>query len=168
LSEKDLSDHTAHYLSFSRFQKLLRAHSGLFSVITSMGAPPKAGKAWQGLSRYLSDAEHLSVHPVEYAKALTLLECPELDVTYYSDAAGKVPTEPKGLPGLAGLETVDIGNGDLSPEWGVDVKVVGGMVTYGPWANRQMYVIREQRCRVLTTRASQTRTAASILSGGVL
>jgi hypothetical protein len=98
-------------------------------------------EAWKGLSRYLAGGDDLSAHPVEYAKALTLLDCPELDITYYADAAGKVPEEPKLLPSLAGLETVDIGNGDLSPEWGVDVKIFGGVITYGPWANRQMFVV---------------------------
>jgi hypothetical protein len=41
---------------------------------------------------------------------------------------------------LAGLESVDIGNGDLTPEWGVDVAIKGAKVNYGPWTDRQRCV----------------------------
>jgi len=32
---------------------------------------------------------------------------------------------------------IDIGNGDLSPEWGVDLVFTGVHLDYGPWADRQ-------------------------------
>lgn len=78
-----------------------------------------------------------SVQHVEYAKVTTLLTSPELEMTYYCDTAGKVPPVPRVVTGFAGLETCDIGNGDLSPEWGVDLVIKGGIITYGPWADRQ-------------------------------
>lgn len=78
-----------------------------------------------------------SAHREEYAKVTTLLTSPELQITYYCDTAGKVPAVPRMATGFAGLESFDIGNGDLSPEWGVDVLVKGGNITYGPWADRQ-------------------------------
>ena len=34
----------------------------------------------------------------------------------------------------------DIGNGDLPPEWGLDLVFRGGTITYGPWADRQRCV----------------------------
>lgn len=37
----------------------------------------------------------------------------------------------------AGLEKCDVGNGDLAPEWGVDLSIKGGILSYGPWADRQ-------------------------------
>lgn len=49
---------------------------------------------------------------------------------------GLVPTHAK-YTGKAGLEAMDIGNGDLAPEWGVDLAIHGGLVNYGPWADRQ-------------------------------
>ena len=58
-------------------------------------------------------------------------------MTYYCDTAGKVPEVARVVTGFAGLETCDVGNGDLSPEWGVDLVIKGGMLTYGPWADRQ-------------------------------
>jgi hypothetical protein len=61
-----------------------------------------------------------------------------LEVSYYADVVGKVPTEHDG--GTAGLESFDVGNGDLPPEWGVDIVVHGGFFRYGPWADRQRYV----------------------------
>lgn len=38
---------------------------------------------------------------------------------------------------FAGLESYDVGNGDLAPEWGVELSVKGGNIVYGPWADRQ-------------------------------
>lgn len=52
---------------------------------------------------------------------------------------GKVPHHPKPVP----TETVDIGNGDEAPEWGVELELHGGpgLITYGPWADRQRYAV---------------------------
>jgi hypothetical protein len=30
-----------------------------------------------------------------------------------------------------------VGNGDLPPEWGIDIVTHGGTLSYGPWADRQ-------------------------------
>lgn len=62
-----------------------------------------------------------------------------LEVSYYADVVGKVPLDHRS--GTAGLESFDIGNGDLPPEWGVDIVVRGGFFRYGPWADRQRYII---------------------------
>lgn len=35
---------------------------------------------------------------------------------------------------------LDIGNGDLPPEWGVDAVIHGAALSYGPWSDRQRYV----------------------------
>jgi hypothetical protein len=34
----------------------------------------------------------------------------------------------------------ELGNGDLSPQWGMDFVVYSGTMTYGPWADRQRRV----------------------------
>lgn len=108
--------------------------------------PPRSS-SWQGLPRYRSSLDDpsatASTSPLlesDYAKVTTLLVSPELQITYYCDTAGRVPVVPKVVTGFKGLETFDIGNGDLSPEWGVDVVVKGGNLTYGPWADRQRFV----------------------------
>ena len=106
--------------------------------------PPTASAwSWQGLPRYQSNSGEATgalPHRVEYAKVTTLLASPELELTYYCDTAGKVPKVPRIVTGFAGLETCDVGNGDLSPEWGVDLVIKGGVITYGPWADRQRCV----------------------------
>jgi hypothetical protein len=72
----------------------------------------------------------------EYAIERTVLETPTLELSYYCDVPGKVPVNPRRM-GSEGLEAFDIGNGDLSPEWGFDIVVHGGFMRYGPWADRQ-------------------------------
>ncbi|KAL8281144.1 hypothetical protein RQP46_006502 [Phenoliferia psychrophenolica] len=123
---------------------------GLFrSAPKAPAPPPPAASAWewQGLPRYQSNSDEkdgaLPAHRVEYAKVTTLLASPELELTYYCDTAGKVPKVPRVVTGFAGLETCDIGNGDLSPEWGVDLVIKGGVITYGPWADRQRSEIQQ-------------------------
>ncbi|GJN87915.1 hypothetical protein Rhopal_000870-T1 [Rhodotorula paludigena] len=99
--------------------------------------------SWAGLPRYQStedDPTAVKEKPpqlVDYAKVATLLEAKEIEMTYYSDVAGLVPEDGHARARVAGLETHDVGNGDLSPEWGVDLVVHGASVTYGPWADRQ-------------------------------
>ncbi|KAI5479573.1 hypothetical protein MNV49_003310, partial [Pseudohyphozyma bogoriensis] len=95
--------------------------------------------AWQGLPRYQAAFEGINepAHRAEYGKVTTILASPEMELTYYCDTAGKVPEVARVVTGFAGLETFDVGNGDLAPEWGVDVVIKGGVITYGPWADRQ-------------------------------
>ena len=91
---------------------------------------------WTGLPRYQTNHEPSSISPqmTEYAKVTTLLLSSEMQMTYYCDVAGQVPSS--GRP-VAMSETTDIGNGDLSPEWGVDLNMKGGVLQYGPWADKQ-------------------------------
>ena len=51
---------------------------------------------------------------------------------------GLVPINARPV-GTVGLEAVDIGNGDLAPQWGMDFVLHGGLLNYGPWADRQRY-----------------------------
>ncbi|CAI2166467.1 8487_t:CDS:10 [Funneliformis geosporum] len=75
----------------------------------------------------------------EYAKVSTILTCPLLEMTYYADVVGKVPRNP--IP-ITDSEEIDIGNGDLSPEWGVDLVFTGVQLDYGPWADRQRCILQ--------------------------
>ncbi|CAG8607429.1 15845_t:CDS:10, partial [Acaulospora colombiana] len=113
-------------------------------------APPKP---WTGLSTFMTEAEKEQArrqaheeskrlaeqrrHEVgpEYAIERNILETPSLEVIYYADVAGLVPTDPLSLEGTH--EFIDIGNGDIAPQWGVDLVMHGGTLTYGPWADRQ-------------------------------
>ncbi|KAF8577934.1 hypothetical protein K439DRAFT_1363574, partial [Ramaria rubella] len=72
----------------------------------------------------------------DYAIIETILEVPQLKLTYYWDEPGVVPPIIQ-AEYSEGLETHDVGNGDLAPEYGIDILVNGGTVRYGPWADRQ-------------------------------
>ncbi|KAF7361830.1 hypothetical protein MVEN_00527500 [Mycena venus] len=69
----------------------------------------------------------------EYAIERKILEAPVLELTYYTDVVGDVPS----LPHPVDTEPGDIGNGDIGPEWGIDLVIRGGFLRYGPWADRQ-------------------------------
>jgi len=72
----------------------------------------------------------------EYAIERKILEAPTLELTYYVDVVGEVPSHPAAARyGVDG--TFDIGNGDTPPEWGFDLVVYGGFLRYGPWADRR-------------------------------
>ncbi|CAG8494033.1 15222_t:CDS:10, partial [Acaulospora morrowiae] len=75
----------------------------------------------------------------EYAKVSTILACPLLHMNYYADVAGKVPRE---AISIANTEEIDVGNGDFSPEWGIDLIFTNVQVDYGPWADRQRALLQ--------------------------
>ncbi|KAG0707320.1 hypothetical protein DFH29DRAFT_995117 [Suillus ampliporus] len=72
---------------------------------------------------------------LEYAIERRIIEAPILELSYYTDVVGDV-SDVQGPRGM-GLESYDIGNGDLPPEWGVDLVIRNGTLRYGPWADRQ-------------------------------
>jgi hypothetical protein len=133
-----------HFAGIHVFRSLLRKLPKLSKAAqkaadeSSTRKPLSKKDDWAGLPRYQSTTEGPGPsHRVEYAKVTTLLTSPELEMTYYCDTVGVVPEVPRVVTGFAGLETCDIGNGDLSPEWGVDLVIKGGIITYGPWTDRQ-------------------------------
>ncbi|KAB8208799.1 hypothetical protein BDV34DRAFT_37668 [Aspergillus parasiticus] len=94
---------------------------------------------WVGLSRYLDDTnqdDHEEWNSVEYARFSTLLDSPSMTITYYWDIPGcvKPQASPQEFPPREA--TLDI-NGAPPPEWGIDVKIEGGTINYGPWADRE-------------------------------
>lgn len=96
---------------------------------------------WHGLMRYLDDNdngdEHDEWRKVEYAKASQLVECDKVTMRFYWDMSGPVP---EGIihadQCLGSMYENDI-NGSAPPEYGMDLGVHGGVVVYGPWADRQ-------------------------------
>lgn len=118
--------------------------------------PPTRGKddqTWTGLPRYSThieddqiDNNYSSTDPLlqptdvaEYAKVTTVLDSSELELRFYYDEPGCVPPLEDQLPS----DEIHLGNGDLSPEWGMDIEVTGGTITYGPWADRQRAILQE-------------------------
>ncbi|EJD02702.1 uncharacterized protein FOMMEDRAFT_146573 [Fomitiporia mediterranea MF3/22] len=137
-------------LNYSDFKKLwthARKHFPFFKSRGRYYVKPDKERKKKGKK----DSEEMShvgadFSALEYAIERKLLETPTLELLYYADVAGPVPSEPignldrdshGGLKNPKGIEFMDIGNADLPPEWGVDVVVHGGSFRYGPWADRQ-------------------------------
>ncbi|EJD45633.1 hypothetical protein AURDEDRAFT_165486 [Auricularia subglabra TFB-10046 SS5] len=74
--------------------------------------------------------------PKDYAHWEQVLSTNLLAITYYSDVAGKM-VEPSGNGTSNGKPGIDVGNGDLPPQWGVEMTVHDAEVCYGPWTDRQ-------------------------------
>ncbi|KAF1992455.1 hypothetical protein K402DRAFT_458851 [Aulographum hederae CBS 113979] len=99
---------------------------------------------WQGLSRYLEDDQndgHDEWDPIEYARSSTLVDCERVSLTFYWDIPGSVPPSMEESAFDIKLSKDDI-NGTIPPEYGLDLQVYGGTVTYGPWADRQRTVFQ--------------------------
>lgn len=102
---------------------------------------------WHGLARYREAVEGLAEKSKsderdlrQYGKVSAVYDNGDsIDLTYYADVAGFVPaSNASSLRNpFNNIEKPDIGNGDLAPEWGVDIRLNGGTLTYGPWADRQ-------------------------------
>lgn len=107
----------------------------------------RSSSTWRGLPRYqealrsLYEDKKAEIENHQYGKASMLYTEGSIDFTYYADVAGFVPhgeaNSEKRRALHDGLEKPDVGNRDLSPEWGIDLRLHGGKITYGPWADRQ-------------------------------
>ncbi|KAL4992329.1 hypothetical protein BDW68DRAFT_97742 [Aspergillus falconensis] len=93
---------------------------------------------WVGLSRYLdqgSQDDHSEWDAIEYGRFSTILDSPRMTVVYFWDIPGVVEVH-SAAEGPSPPRSADI-NGAPPPEWGIDVKIAGGMINYGPWADRE-------------------------------
>ncbi|KAJ5928488.1 hypothetical protein N7466_007444 [Penicillium verhagenii] len=91
---------------------------------------------WTGLSRYLDEADdddHEKWNSVEYARFSTIFDGPSLELTYFWDIPGHVKPEH-----VVSDEQMNKNiNHTSPPEWGIDLKIDGGTINYGPWADRE-------------------------------
>ncbi|PSN71261.1 hypothetical protein BS50DRAFT_279214 [Corynespora cassiicola Philippines] len=93
---------------------------------------------WKGLTRYLDeslDDGHGEWDGVEYAKASLIVDCPCVNVSFYWDVTGPVPNELDNSIHADPSRPMDV-NGSVPPEYGMDIQVYGGIINYGPWADR--------------------------------
>ncbi|KAJ7462379.1 hypothetical protein B0H11DRAFT_1923358 [Mycena galericulata] len=133
-------DRISIYLSYQPFAKLWR-HLKLYGITTKSPANqdhdnhPVPTSRSRGKNKSLDEDTPLGADfsTLEYAIERKILEAPVLELTYYTDVVGDVPS----LPHPVDKEPGDIGNGDIGPEWGIDLVVRGGLLRYGPWADRQ-------------------------------
>jgi hypothetical protein len=129
-------DRISVYLSHQAFAKLWR-HLKLYIVTRRFPSKRDHAVPTPPSSRHKSLDEDSPLgadfRTMEYAIERKILEAPILELTYYADVVGDVPS----LPHPGEKEPGDIGNGDIGPEWGIDLVVRGGFLRYGPWADRQ-------------------------------
>ncbi|KAI6875343.1 hypothetical protein KC338_g770 [Hortaea werneckii] len=95
---------------------------------------------WHGLARYLESREnneHDEWQNVEYAKSSTLVDCPKVHFGFYWDIPGKVQDGNGESDILLSAEYAEDINGTKPPDYGLEFGVHGGVVVYGPWADRQ-------------------------------
>lgn len=85
-------------------------------------------KSLRCLTHRCSTSPTMRIHPVSLSCFITMTDCCLID------SAGTVPT-----PSQAELidETDEFGNVEPAPEYGFDITVHGGIIKYGPWADRQ-------------------------------
>lgn len=117
---------------------------------------------WQGLSRYLEDRaqdDRARWASVEYAAETTILDSPSLHFTMYWDSGRKVMPRHRVRHSEDSLHHV---NGCEAPGWGVRFVVGGGVVNYGPWADRH----RAELQRVFAPGLAKDATPAQALEDG--
>ncbi|RYO82814.1 hypothetical protein DL764_009553 [Monosporascus ibericus] len=95
---------------------------------------------WQGLSRYLNDDDaddKLRWSSVEYAAVNTVVDSPEATLTLLWDVPGRVSRSHGSNDSSEDEGTRESINGAAAPAWQISLSLGGGVVNYGPWADRQ-------------------------------
>ncbi|CZT00658.1 related to CSF1 protein [Rhynchosporium graminicola] len=116
--------------------------SSVESLSSSNGPPGSSWQAvpgsnnWQGLSRYLDENlqdDKAKWSSIEYATVSTIADCPAASMCFYWDVVGTVPNQ---TDAERGKQHANI-NGDIAPEWGINLCLTKATINYGPWADRQ-------------------------------
>ncbi|KAF9012385.1 hypothetical protein BDQ17DRAFT_1496756 [Cyathus striatus] len=142
------------YILATRYSETRRAQrSAQQALATSTRVPKKTKKVIEE-----ETPVGIDFSAYEYAIERQILEAPVLKLTYYVDVVGDVPDDPE--PSV--LESIDVGNGDTSPEWGFDIVIHGGVIRYGPWADRA----RAELQRIFFPPTYQNAVATPRLSPG--
>jgi len=123
----------------SIYPDALKGHGHHASSSTAEADPGQ--DRWLGLSRYLDDdldgqAEQERWKAIEYGISNTIVDSPSVDFSFFWDIPGTVFPASAISAHLRHGFSEDI-NGSKPPIWGIDMKVKGGIVNYGPWADRQ-------------------------------
>lgn len=136
---------------------------GSRSPLTTAVSQIPGSNQWQGLARYLDEDEQdsrLRWAGVEYAAESTVVDSPEATLTIYWDVVGKVTAEAASRRSKENAATYI--NGDEAPGWGMSLAINGGVVNYGPWADRH----RADLQRVFVPSLSKDAVPATPLEEG--
>lgn len=92
---------------------------------------------WLGLTRYLDGdddtIEQERWKTIEYGRFPTIIDSPKIAMCLHWDVPGLIPISDNNLS----RPSSDDINGSSPPDWGIDLRILGGTVRYGPWADRQ-------------------------------
>jgi len=135
--------HRQRKRAWHRLQDLIPAfRSSVDSLSSSLHAPGSSSQAipgsdnWQGLSRYLDESQQddrAKWSSIEYATVSTIADCPKASMCFYWDVVGIVQARAGSKRGKQHLNI----NGDVPPEWGINLSLTKATINYGPWADRQ-------------------------------
>ncbi|KAF2963077.1 hypothetical protein GQX73_g10504 [Xylaria multiplex] len=95
---------------------------------------------WQGLSRYLNaddEDDKLKWSSLDYAAVNTIIDSPAGTLKIYWDVPSKVLRDEEFQPSSIDPNGPDYVNGATPPAWAISLALKGGMINYGPWADRQ-------------------------------
>ncbi|KAI1112793.1 hypothetical protein F5Y14DRAFT_452638 [Nemania sp. NC0429] len=95
---------------------------------------------WQGLSRYLNgddEDDKSRWSSLDYAAVNTVVDSPEGTLKIYWDVPSKVLKSTKSRLAPVDTNDSDYINGDVPPAWAISLALKGGVINYGPWADRQ-------------------------------
>lgn len=127
---------------FSKSSDSVHTHTKAGADKTHGGFVPQwhfpGQERWKGLARYLDDSindGHGEWDGIEYAKTSLIADVPCVNVSFYWDVPGPVLSTMDNSMHSDPIRPDDI-NGAIPPEYGVDIQVYGGIINYGPWADR--------------------------------
>ncbi|KAH6629453.1 hypothetical protein C7974DRAFT_394507 [Boeremia exigua] len=155
LPEEHIVEHDVTHLRRKPWSKRIPFLSGLFSRSSdSVHTHSRTGmrdskqfkpqwhfpgqEKWKGLARYLDDSQndgHGEWDGIEYAKTSLIADIPRVNVSFYWDVTGLVPAEIDNSMFVDPSRPHDI-NGGIPPDYGMDIDIFGGIINYGPWADR--------------------------------
>ncbi|KAJ8131309.1 hypothetical protein O1611_g2317 [Lasiodiplodia mahajangana] len=116
-----------------------------FSVDSRAGIaplePPIPGLSrWQGLSRYLNaddEDDKLRWSSLDYAAVNTVVDSPAGTLKIFWDVPSKVSRSAQSQALPIDPNHSDYVNGAAPPAWAISLALKGGVINYGPWADRQ-------------------------------
>ena len=134
-----LLDYVPYHRGFVESRTHQRSNLGGAQNLRDENTGVYAENRWLGLTRYLDDDDGLIEQErwkaVEYGAFPTIVDSPEISMCIYWDVPGLVPERGSTRIPPPAFE-MDI-NGDTPPDWAIELKVRGGTINYGPWADRQ-------------------------------
>ena len=125
-----------------KIRQLLFKNTPPLSATLQQPSPTNTHGKWRGLSRYQVENMNAARRALlfeEYGKVTTIVDSSQMELVYYADEAGLVPEQVIQRLFLDDDPYV-CANGDLSPQWGIELKFKSSIVHYGPWADRQRFV----------------------------